>query len=66
MKKFTKMSAAGGFFVSNWYDDRSPHENPRKGLRLDPGTIMIQGHDPGTDALLKQISIANVELESSE
>jgi Domain of Unknown Function (DUF1080) len=46
-----------GIPVTNWYDNRQPNENPRKGLRLDPGTIMIQGHDPGTDALLKQISI---------
>lgn len=54
-----KMAAwVGGVQVSDWYDDRPPHENPRKGLRVDPGTIMIQGHDPGTDALLKQISIS--------
>jgi len=50
-----------GVQVSNWFDDRKPHENPRKGLRLDPGTIMIQGHDPETDALLKQISIAKID-----
>jgi hypothetical protein len=64
-----------GVQVSNWYDDREPDENPRKGLRLESGTIMIQGHDPGTDALLKQIGIAKIEkpsepesneLESSE
>lgn len=47
-----------GVQVSNWADDRKPHENPRKGLRLEPGTIMIQGHDPGTDALFKQLSVA--------
>lgn len=46
-----------GLQVSNWYDDRKPHENPRKGLRLEPGTLMIQGHDPGTDALIKQFRI---------
>ena len=50
-----------GVQVSNWFDDRSAHENPRKGLRLEPGTIMIQGHDPGTDAMLKQLSIAKIE-----
>jgi hypothetical protein len=54
-----------GIQVSNWYDDRSAHENPRKGLRLDAGTIMIQGHDPGTDALLKQVSIATTGPEST-
>lgn len=50
-----------GVQVSNWFDDRSAHENPRKGLRLEPGTIMIQGHDPVTDAMLKQLSIAKIE-----
>ncbi len=49
-----------GLQVSNWYDDREPDENPRKGLRLEAGTIMIQGHDPGTDALLKQISLTRI------
>ncbi len=52
-----------GVQVSNWFDDRKPEENPRKGLRLEPGTIMIQGHDPETDALLKQIRIASIEQE---
>ena len=47
-----------GLQVSNWFDDRDSHDNPRKGLRLQAGTIMIQGHDPGTDAMLKQIAIA--------
>lgn len=49
-----------GVQVSNWYDDRKPHENPRKGARKEAGTIMIQGHDPGTDAFLKQIQIASI------
>jgi len=50
-----------GLQVSNWYDDRDAHENPRKGLRLESGTIMIQGHDPGTDALLRRLSIVRIE-----
>jgi hypothetical protein len=55
------MSAwVNGVQVSNWFDDRPPHENPREGRRLDAGTIMIQGHDPGTDALLKQIKIVKI------
>ncbi len=56
------MSAwVNGVQVSNWFDDRQPDENPRKGRRLDPGTLMIQGHDPGTDALLKQIRITRID-----
>lgn len=50
-----------GIQVSNWYDDRKPDPNPRKGLRLDPGTIMIQGHDETTDAKLKTIAIRVIE-----
>ena len=38
-----------GYQVSDWTDKREPDANPRKGLRLEPGTIMIQGHDPTTD-----------------
>ncbi|MCG8649632.1 MAG: DUF1080 domain-containing protein [Pirellulales bacterium] len=57
----TKMAAwVNGIQVSDWEDDRPPHENPRKGRRTEAGTIMIQGHDPGTDALLRQISIAKM------
>ncbi|WP_146399729.1 3-keto-disaccharide hydrolase [Planctomycetes bacterium CA13] len=47
-----------GVQVSNWQDDREENENPRKGKRLAPGTIIIQGHDETTDALFKQIAIA--------
>ena len=47
-----------GIQVSNWYDDREPNENPRRGLRTEAGTLMIQGHDKDTDALLKQIKVA--------
>ena len=57
-----KMAAwVNGLQVSNWFDDRAADENPRKGLRLAAGTIMIQGHDPGTDALFKQIQIVPVK-----
>jgi hypothetical protein len=48
----------GGIQVSDWEDTREPHENPRKGKRLEPGTIMIQGHDPGTDVLFRNLQIA--------
>ncbi len=51
-----------GIQVSNWQDDRTPDENPRKGLRLDAGTIMIQGHDVTTDAEFKQLSVAKVPV----
>jgi phosphohistidine phosphatase SixA len=50
-----------GVQVSDWYDDRKSDENPRRGLRLEAGTFMIQGHDPGTDALIKQFSVVTVD-----
>ncbi len=37
-----------GIHVTDWSDTRPPNENPRRGLRLDAGTIMLQGHDPKT------------------
>jgi hypothetical protein len=62
-----KMGAwVGGLQVSDFQDDRQPDENPRKGLRLEAGTIMIQGHDSSTDALLKQIAIAPIARPPAE
>ncbi|TWU00841.1 3-keto-disaccharide hydrolase [Stieleria varia] len=52
----------GGVHVSDWQDTREPHENPRKGKRTEPGTIMIQGHDPTTDVLFRQIMIAPITV----
>jgi len=49
-----------GYQVSDWVDERAPDVNPRKGLRLEPGTIMIQGHDPTTDISFRELKI--VEL----
>ena len=48
-----------GYQVSDWTDERPAHENPRKGLRLAAGTIMIQGHDPTTN-----ISFRNLKATS--
>jgi len=44
-----------GYQVSDWTDERSPDENPRRGLRLAPGTLMIQGHDPTTDLRFRNL-----------
>ncbi|GAB6166121.1 DUF1080 domain-containing protein [Thermostilla marina] len=54
-----------GFQVSDWIDTRSPDPNPRKGLRLEPGTIMIQGHDPTTNLDFRNIQISELEIPSS-
>ena len=46
-----------GYQVSNWTDDRPPDPNPRRGSRLHAGTLCIQGHDPTTDLLFRNIRI---------
>ncbi|MGE3641838.1 MAG: DUF1080 domain-containing protein [Pirellulales bacterium] len=49
-----------GLQVSDWTDARPEKENPREGLRLGPGVIAIQGHDPTTDFLFRDIRIAEL------
>lgn len=49
-----------GYQVTDWTDDRKPDPNPRKGLRLDPGTISLQAHDPKTNLRFRRLRI--VEL----
>lgn len=49
-----------GYQVTDWTDDRPPHDNPRNGLRLEPGTIQIQGHDPTTDLSFRNLRIAEL------
>ncbi len=49
-----------GCQVSDWTDTRKPHKNPRKGLRLEKGTIIIQGHDPTTELSFRNIRIAEI------
>ena len=46
-----------GHQVSDWTDDRKPNENPRRGLRLKAGTIMIQGHDETTNISFRNMTI---------
>lgn len=49
-----------GYPVSDWTDPRPPHENPREGLRLAPGTLSIQGHDKTTDLSFRKLRIAEI------
>ena len=49
-----------GYQVSDFTDTRPEDANPRKGLRLEPGTIQIQGHDPTTNLSFRNFQI--VEL----
>lgn len=48
---------SNGIQVSDWTDERKPDANPRKGLRLEAGTIMIQGHDPTTNFSFREMKV---------
>jgi hypothetical protein len=53
-----------GYQVTDWTDERPPSDNPREGLRLAPGTISLQGHDPTTKLRFRNLRI--VELPSTQ
>ncbi len=56
-----KISAwVNGVQVSDFEDTRDTNENPRRGLRTQAGTIMIQGHDPDTDLLFRNLQISRL------
>ena len=38
-----------GHQLVDWTDTRPRHQNPRQGLRTDPGALQLQAHDPETD-----------------
>lgn len=44
-----------GYPVSDWTDERPPKESAREGFRKDGGAIAIQGHDPTTDLLFRNL-----------
>ncbi len=49
-----------GYQTIDWTDDRPADENPRKGYRAEKGHLSIQGHDPTTDLLFRNIRIAEL------
>lgn len=61
----TMMAWVNGVQVSNWTDTRDPDPNPRRGLRLEPGTIMLQAHDPTTDLSFSDISVVSLNPSPS-
>lgn len=46
-----------GVQMTDWTDDREPHENPRQGKREKPGAIQLQAHDPQTKVEFHQVQI---------
>jgi len=56
--KGTRMATwVNGIQVTDWTDEREPHDNPRNGSRTEAGTIQFQGHDPGTEIWFRNIRI---------
>jgi hypothetical protein len=53
-----------GYQVSDWTDDRPPNPNPREGRRDEPGTLMLQGHDPTTNLSFRNIAIVEISKRS--
>jgi Domain of Unknown Function (DUF1080) len=47
-----------GYQATDWTDTRAPDANPRKGLRVEPGTIQLQAHDPLTDVEFRSVQIS--------
>ncbi|MCS6863902.1 MAG: DUF1080 domain-containing protein [Gemmataceae bacterium] len=46
-----------GYPTVDWTDERNDHDNPRQGYRAAKGPISLQGHDPTTDILFRNIRI---------
>ena len=53
-----------GYQVVDWTDTRKPDENPRKGLRLKPGHLSLQGHDPTTDLDFKNLQVVALRTQT--
>jgi hypothetical protein len=49
-----------GYQTVDWTDDRKENDNPRNGYRAAKGPLSIQGHDPTTDLLFRNIRIAEL------
>jgi hypothetical protein len=53
-----------GYQTVDWTDERKENENPRNGYRAAKGPLSLQGHDPTTNLLFRNIRIA--ELPAAE
>lgn len=49
-----------GCQVSDWTDTRPQKESAREGLRLKPGVLAIQGHDPTTNFWFRNFQVAEL------
>lgn len=53
-----------GVQVVDWTDDREPHANPRQGLRLEPGHLSLQSHDPTTNLQFRKLRIHELPAQT--
>lgn len=59
-------SWVNGYPVTDWTDTRQPNQNPRRGLRTEAGTLMIQGHDPTTDIDFRNLNVREIQARWSD
>ena len=50
-----------GYLVSDFVDRRKPDKNPRRGLRTEAGSFILQGHDANTEVSFRDIRIAEMK-----
>ena len=50
-----------GVQVVDWTDDRPDDANPRKGKRLEAGTIQLQSHDATCDVVFESLGISPIQ-----
>ncbi|MBB73445.1 MAG: glycosyl hydrolase [Planctomycetaceae bacterium] len=53
-------SWVNGYPVSDWTDERAADPNPRRGKRLEPGTLILQGHDATTHLSFRNLKIVEI------
>lgn len=49
-----------GILTTEFTDDRPADTNPRKGTRVEPGPIALQGHDATTDVTFHEIKVSTL------
>lgn len=50
-----------GIQVVDWEDTRKADPNPRRGLRTEPGSLMLQGHDPASQVRFETLRLGTTD-----
>lgn len=51
--------------VTDWTDRREPNVNPRRGLRLEAGTLMLQAHDSKTAISVQSFQVQELRTRQT-